>query len=201
MTSEVAKILAASLEPLRNKEIITTLSGLVKTVTQTTDAGTIRFPVPYDFNAVNYQIQNAALVPDQRQRAIVYFEGNDTNINLFEQRKTKASTSLRLVCWYDSSKIDAPNGGSVHVILASAMLTLIKGAKPKPNTIIAGLDIDATRIYDSADNLFSRYSYRQERVQYLQSPYFALGIDFTVTYQINHGCADALVPLNAQICC
>lgn len=201
MTNEIAKILAASLEPLVNQEIITTLCGLSKVATQKKTEATVRFPVPYDDNSPIFQMDRSQLVPDSRQTAIVYFEGNDTDITSFEAKKSKGRTSLKLVCWYNSQKLENPRGGSGHVILISKILALISKAKPRPDDVVQGFDIDVTRLYDSAASLFSRYSYKEEYGQYLQNPYFALGIDITVTYQINHGCTTELLAANLTDCC
>lgn len=203
MTNEVAKILAGSLEPLYNAQIITVLCGLVKTVTQekVNNTSTVRFPVPYDTDSATFQMANSDLVPSARQRAIIYFEGSDTDITAFEPLKSKASTDLRLVCWYNSSQYESVDGHSVHSILASQILKMLWKANPEPNSVIAGMKTEVTRMYDSAATLFSRYSYREEYAQYLQNPYFSLGIDMTVTYQINHGCTPELLAINAADCC
>lgn len=201
MTNEIAKILANSLSPLVGAEIITTLCGLIKVVNQKKGDVTVRFPVPYDDTSPVYQMDRSQLVPDSQQRAIVYFEGNDTDITSFEGKKSKGRTSLRLVCWYNTQKLENPQGGSGHVILASKILSLISKARSKPGDVVQGLEIDVTRIYDSSESLFSRYSYKQEYGQYLQNPYFALGIDITVTYQINHGCTSELLAANTTDCC
>lgn len=201
MTNEIAKILANALSPLVDSQIITTLCGLSKVATQKKAESTVRFPVPYDDSSPSYQIDRSQLVPDNRQTAIVYFEGNDTDITSFEGKKSKGRTSLKLVCWYNSQKLENPRGGSAHVILVSKILSLISKAKSRPDDVVQGLEIDVTRIYDSSAALFSRYTYKEEYGQYLQNPYFALGIDITVTYQINHGCTSELLAANAVDCC
>lgn len=201
MTNEIAKILAASLQPLYDTQVITTLAGLSKVATQKKQEATVRFPVPYDEDSATYQMDRSQLVPDSRQRAIVYFEGNDSDITSFEGKKSKGRTSLKLICWYNSNKFSTIAQGTVHSVLTSAILNLIGKAKPTHDGVIQGLFIDVTRIYDSAANLFSRYTYKEEYGQYLQNPYFALGIDITVTYQINHGCSTELLAVNATDCC
>lgn len=203
MTNEVAKVLAGSLEPLYNAELITVLCGLTKVATQKKyDATTtVRFPVPYDYDSPVYQIEKSQLVPDKKQRAIVYFEGNDTDITSFVQNKSKGRTGLRLVCWYNSSAFESPINDSIHSQLASKMLDLLWKAKPRPDGVIGGMTVEVTRILDSAGSLFSRYSYKEDYGQYLQNPYFAFGIDISVTYQINHGCTTELVPVDAGDCC
>lgn len=201
MTNEIAKILAGSLQPLYDSQVITTLCGLSKVATQKKTEATVRFPVPYDEDSPTYQMDRSQLVPDSRQRAIVYFEGNDSDITSFEGKKSKGRTALKLICWYDSNKFRSLDRGSIHPILTSAILNLIGKARPKPDDVVQGFAIDVTRIYDSAASLFSRYSYKEEYGQYLQNPYFALGIDITVTYQINHGCSTELLAVNADNCC
>lgn len=201
MTNEIAKVLAGSLEPMVNQRLITVLCGLTKVAQQKRDTLTLRFPVPYDYDSATYQIENSALVPDAKERAIVYFEGNDTDVAGFSQKRSQGRTSLRLVCWYDRSKYQSPDNDSVHTVLMSQFLEYLGSARPPYDGVIATFQVDVTRIYDSVESLFSKYTYRQERSQYLLSPYFALGIDITVSYQINHGCRKDLLPVNTAACC
>lgn len=201
MTHEIAKILAQSLSPLYDAELITILCGLVKTVSQARDNAIIRFPVPYDTDAPVYQIENSDLIPDHGQRAIVYFEGTDTLISDNQLRKSKASSGLRLVCWYNSERMQVTEGNSLHSLLIGSFLGLLKEARPPQDGIIVAMKAEANRVIDSYDSLFAKYSYVKERGQYLQSPYFAFGIDINVTYQINHGCATKPLPINSADCC
>lgn len=200
MTNEIAKILARSLEPRQNSEIITHLCGLTKEVRQQKDGRVVRFPIPYDYDSANYQIDNSVLVPDQRYRSIVYFEGNDTSITGFEPKKSKASTSLRMVCWYDRSKFNKESSVPLHSGLISLFLSDLAQARPDIDSAIGGFKLDVNTIYDSVSSLFSRYTYVEERGQYLMAPYFAFGIDLTVTYQINHGCNADLFPIDVANC-
>jgi hypothetical protein len=203
MTHEIAKVLAGSLRPLYNQELISVLVGLVKLVTQDRDNRTIRFPIPYDFDAAAVQMENVDVIPDQKHRAIVYFEGDSSDLTSFEPKSSRARTDLRLVCWYNSMAYQVPDGNreTIHAVLVSQILTHLKAARPTQNGIVAAFKIEPTRIYDSAQSLFTKYSYHQTRGQYLQSPYFAFGIDVTVTYQINHGCTTTLIAVEPDNCC
>lgn len=187
--------------PLYNKEVITVLTGLVKTVSQERNNGTIRFPVPYDTNSGAVQIENSALVPDKTQRAIVYFEGSDTTVTDFDKRKSAASSALKLVCWYNGLMFNQPENISLHEVLIGNVMKCIAEARPEPDSIIKTFNIDVTRVYDSNPALFSKYSYREERGQYLQTPYFSFAIDIIVNYQLNHGCEYELIPIDADHCC
>lgn len=201
MTHEIAKILAGSLTPLYDAKLITVLCGLVKTVSQSREGATIRFPVPYDFDAPVIQMENSDLIPDHGQRSIVYFEGTDTNITDSNLRKSKANSGLRLVCWYNSDRMQVSEGESLHSILIGSFLGLLHAAAPRRDGVIQAMKVEPTRVIDSYDSLFAKYSYVKERGQYLQSPFFAFGIDLNVTYQINHGCTVEPIPTNATGCC
>lgn len=201
MTHEVARVLSESLTPLYNTKIITVLAGLSKlAVTETRDQKSLRYPVPYDSDSQPMQVENDSLIPDHRQRAILYFEGTDSDVTTFEQDKSKMRSNLRLVCWYNSLMFQWEEGHSLHLTLVSAILKLLPNAKNQSDQLLA-MDVRATRIYDSAAALFSRYTYREERGQYLLAPYFALGIDLSVTYQLNHECHGGLVPVESSVCC
>lgn len=203
MTHEVAKILAGTLEPLYRGGQVTVLCGLVKTVSQSRDNGIIRFPVPYDSDAPMFQIENSELIPDQKQRAIVYFEGSDSLITDYQVKKSVVSGGLRLVCWYNSNRFqqESTDPNTLHTSLIGNMLGLLKEHRLRPDGVLTALSVNATRVIDSYDTLFSKYSYIKERGQYLQNPYFAFGIDLDVKYQINHGCTTKPLLVNISDCC
>lgn len=206
MTSEIAKILANSLEPLYNKGLVTVLGSLVKTASVQRDGRVIRFPVPYSDEDQPIQIDNSEFMPDASQRCIVYFEGENTNVTDANSERARMSTPLRLVCWYDSNKFQYPEGTNDSLASALTKLLLQGLMRVKGNTGLPVYitDITPTRILDSSAALFSRYTYREERNQYLTAPYYALGIDLTINYQINYknGCTPELTPTdwNANGC-
>lgn len=201
MTNDVARALADSLTPLYNSKIITVLAGLSKmAVTETRDQKTLRYPVPYDNDSQPMQVENDSLIPNQNQRAIVYFEGTDSDVTSYEDTKSKMRSNLRLVCWYNSQMFQLEEGQSLHTTLVSTILKLLPTAKNYSNQLLA-MEVRATRVYDSAATLFSRYTYREERGQFLLAPYFALGIDLTVSYQLNHECHAGLIPIKSSVCC
>ena len=201
MISEVAKILALSLMPMYASQKVTVLGGLVKVASQEIKEKQIeKFPIPYSAGSQPMQISNDAFIPDSSQRAIIYFEGSDSNVTMFENNKSRFKAALRLICWYNADKFQTDDDSSVHISLLAEILGLLPSAKRLSDQILA-LDIVPGSIIDSTPRLFSQYSYKEEKGQYLLPPYYALGIDLTTTFQINHGCNAKLKPVESGGCC
>lgn len=208
MTHEVALVLAKSLQPMFDHGLVTTLSGLVKTATVQRDGGKVeRFPYPFASETQPIMMTNSDLIPDSRSRAIIYFEGNDTNVSESTAQRTRMTSEVRLICWYDSSKFQVSGVpakvDTVHTVLLSNILANLHKAKTIESPIKA-LNIDIIRVLDSTQRLFSNYTYKEERGQYLQAPYYAIGIDIRSTFQLSHsdGCFNKLLAVDsADECC
>lgn len=200
MISEVARVLSLSLMPLYTNKIVTVLGGLAKTATVLKDGKPLRFPIPYGAKSQSMQIEDDSFIPDSRQRAIIYFEGTNADITAYENNKSKFRAALKLVCWYNLEMFETVNSASVQISLLSEILGLLPGAKNISDEIL-GLTVIAGAVQDSTPKLFSQYSYKEERGQYLQPPYYSLGIDIVTTFQINHGCHGKLIPINVGGCC
>lgn len=200
MTHEVARIMALSLQPLYNAELVTTLAGMVKTATMMVNEKPTKFPVPFGSDSQPIRISNDSLIPDASQRAIIYFEGQDSDITDYKNSRSRMISSLRLICWYNLDKFESDNQGSVHLSLLAKILGLLPSCKNLSDDI-QGIDIIPGKVHDSTSRLFNLYSYKEERGQYLQPPYYAFGIDLAVTYHLNHQCHADLKPVNTSASC
>ena len=201
MNHLIAKILSESLRPMYDTKLVTTLGGLVSVASvKTKDNKDIRFPVPFGSNEQPVQISNNALVPDSRQRAIIYFEGNDSVTQSSSGEKSRITSNLRLVCWYQAERYQVSSGKSVHSVLVSQVLGYLASAgKDSADVVITS--ITPGRIFDSTARIFNQYTYQQERGQYMQHPYYAFAIDLVVNFQINHKCNGDLLPIDTAGCC
>ncbi|CAG5001948.1 hypothetical protein DYBT9275_02773 [Dyadobacter sp. CECT 9275] len=202
MTHEVARVLATALMPMYNHQLVTVLGGLVKMALTDKGGKTVRFPVPHSDASQPMQIDNNAFIPDAKQRAIIYFEGTDSDIVSFDRDKSRMRTNLKLICWYNLNMFQVEGSNSVAVTLLNNVLGLLPSASALPGEILA-LKTVATKVIDKGPNLFSQYTYKEERSQYLQDPYYAFGIDLSCTYQINHtsDCHGKLIPVDTVECC
>ena len=201
MTHEAARLLAERLQPLYEQRIVTVLSGLVKTATQEKEGKTIRFPVSFDTVTQPVEMKDADLVPDSRQRGILYFEGDDATVTRSEPNYTRYSANLRMVFWYNAKRyqLNGDHPESIHTALMAAVLHYLNKG-PKVPTLLQAFQFEITRVVQ--DNLFSKYTYREEKSQFLLSPYYAFGIDLTATFQLNHNpiCHDSLVIVDVNDC-
>lgn len=182
MTHDVARILAQSLQPLLDQRIITTLCGLAKLVSTTSATpGTPpqRFPVPFDADSRIVQMDNADLIPDQNQTAIVYFEGTDSQITEIKDKGIRMSCGLRLVCWYNTKRLALS-----HTRLFSRVVSDLKNAK-KSDGDIQGLTLTFGAVQNTAGLIFSPYTYREEKAQYMQPPFYAFAVSIRAEYSLN----------------
>lgn len=199
MNHAVAKVLAEALEPLYTIKLVSVLAGLVKTaVTETKDKKPKKFPIPFSSDSQPLQITNDSLIPDSSKRAIIYFEGNDTQMTDFTDKRSRMTSNLRLICWYNADQYETKRG-SVHTALLSYVLGQIPKAKQLADDIYI-TKIDIGKIHDSTAKLFSQYTYKEERGQFMQPPYYAFGIDITVEFQLNHFCHDIIIPIDTASC-
>lgn len=185
MTHEVARMLASSLLPLYTRNLVTVLGGMVKTATQKRDEKTVKFPVPFSSESMPLRVGNEDFVPDYRQRAILYFEGENAVIESNEVNKTKLSSNLRLVCWFNAEKFETTDGSSVHVALFAEIMALLPKATRLPGKAL-GMKLKFSDVQESVPRIFSKYSYTEERGQFLLPPFYAFGIGINASYQINH---------------
>lgn len=199
MNAVIAQILSKRLDQLHSRQLVTVLGGLVKTASVNRDGGrTIRFPVPFDTQTQNIRIDNSAFVPDSEQRAIIYFEGLNSTVTESVRNKSRLRSNLRLVCWYNSDKYIVKGSSTIHEVLISAILKLLQSGRD--TDVIQGIVVTPTTVLDSNSNLFSRYSYTEERGQYLLAPYYAFAIDLNVTYQLSHNCHGNALPVDVDCC-
>lgn len=199
MNAVIAQILSKRLDLLHSRQLVTVLGGLVKTASVAREGGrNIKFPVPFDTETQNIRIENSAFVPDQEQRAIMYFEGLNSTITESVRNKSKLRSNLRLICWYNANKFNVKGCSTIHEVLISASLKLLQNGRD--TDVVQGIVVMPTTVLDSSNTLFSRYSYLEERGQYLLAPYYAFGIDLNVTYQLSHNCHGNALPVDVDCC-
>lgn len=182
MTHEVARILAQALEPLLNQKILTTLCGLAKlvaTTSATPGSPVKRFPIPFDTDARILQMDNGDLVPDQNQAAILYFEETSSQVTEVKDKGIRMSCGLRLVCWYNTERMPLS-----HTQLFGRILSKLKDAK-KSGGDIQALTLTFGTVQNTAGLIFSPYTYREEKAQFMQPPYYAFSVSINAEYSLN----------------
>ncbi|RIV23601.1 hypothetical protein DYU11_11510 [Fibrisoma montanum] len=197
-------------ESLRALPFISRLAGLVKVLETDrfskdkngADRRVHRFPISLESEPSTCTTsgrQYPDLVPDQSERLIVYFEdGNARSVD----GRAKWQSTLRLVAWGNSALFEAGDSpkAAIPAMIMNAIGNTLRTAKESGRGPIQNLSVTITGVPDSNTNLFARYTYEQTRSQFLFPPYFAFGIDLTVTYTLQHDCLDTLTYLTPAEC-
>lgn len=212
MTTEVGNILKDFLEPLRvggtgENQFIDKLAGVVKTITRSDlDSNNVRvsktFPVAC---GVSYEECNKAsaytdLIPDSRLGCIVFFE--DLGVRKIDNEGGLANwkASYRLVGWVNNKKLGV-NGCSVT---GQVINTIIDQFPTRffnvTGTIYQRCFIEVLGQDPKSTNPFSKYSFDEDKTQYLMSPFDYFSIQIDINYSINSKCLTAFTK-NTEINC
>lgn len=211
MTKDIADLFKSKLQDLQGEDkIITTLAGLTRVFEYKTGTGegvTKRLPFPLDCNQPEPNCEECnelfLLVPDQSKRCIVYFEGGNSNPLHSLGGATKYQSVLSLVCWYNTL------GFATVENLQSRLIALFSDRcksimlNYEAEQTISDVVVEVTRVYDSDPQIFSKYTYSQDKSQFLGCPFSSFKIDFKVTFLLyeNENCFNALVAVPLPNCC
>lgn len=163
----------------------------VATKNQMSENGTVNkiFPIyentPDECNGGDYLV----LIPDEKYRAIIYFEELGNTITSQTNYEIKISSDIRLIGWFNLKNIGAS-------VTSDVLLRLI--AQAIPETLadfgdIENIQISLTGIPNKSTTLFSQYTYNEAERQYLLFPFDYGALNYTVTYSLNK-CVDDIVP-------
>lgn len=193
MISDIGVILKSYLTPLT---FIDKLAGVVRIVTKSeTDSSNrvARKSFPVDCDVTNDDCLNGRytdLVPNSKYLSVAYFE--DEGIRPIGQdiRDFTFEASLKFICWLNLKKLGKTNCSNS----ALAYLNILKvfptsyfnqtvNAVPYSRILITpdGQDIKSPQI-------FSKYSYDEEKTQFLMYPYDYFSMSINVRFSISKAC-------------
>lgn len=127
------------------------------------------------------------LVPDSSLKSLIYFEdGGATPIGK-SSRGMKFSGRMRLICWLNLNKLGQTSCNASVYPMAQVIKLLdeIKNANTAPITAMSVREIG---IVEKSAAIFSKYTYREEKNQFLLYPYDYFALDLTVEYEIPFAC-------------
>ena len=122
------------------------------------------------------------LVPDSRKKSIMYVENYGTRVGERHGDKLKFTTTVRVVGW--GNKGMSPLAPA-YVIAAVPETPNIPG--------LIGIRFTPTQVLGVDEKIFSRYTYKEEELQFLLHPYTAFAIVYEVTYSLKLDCLPELV--------
>ena len=209
MTKDIAEVLQLSLSDLHGSgNVISTLAGLTR-VFEYIDASDVikKLPYPLDCTQPEPNCQECdelfILVPDKNKRCIVYFEGGASSPIQNLQGATKYASLISLVCWYNMQGFQETEN------LQSRLIALFsdrcKNAKVNPLLPVESLsrvEVELIRVQDSDPSIFSKYTYSQDKSQYLGCPFSSFKLDFKINFTLyeNPNCFRPIVAIAIPNC-
>jgi len=138
------------------------------------------------------------LVPNSRQKGVLYFEDYGTTPVNRERGSFNYKSRLRLVCWINNKLIQGNNCKSVNHILITQIRKALEVGYFNASDL-SRIRVTSTNIIENDYKLFEKYTYPKEVLKYLMHPYEAFGIDLVVEYSISENCLPEL-EMNPEIC-
>lgn len=191
MTSDIANILTAYLTPLPFADKV---AGMTKTVTiadQDAEGRPTKRVFPIGCNVSQDDCIRGKfkdLVPDKKYKSIMYFEDGGTRITSETPRDYVFTSSMRLVGWLNLQKL-----GKTSCSLSGLAVAHILKALPTDfnnNGIYQKIRIKSISQEIKSQTIFSKYSYKEDQVQYLMYPYDYFALNLTVDFVINKVCIE-----------
>lgn len=212
MTIELGNILKSFLDPLKSdgvtaSKFIDKLAGVVKTAVRSgkdsNNGRTLQsFPIACgtSFEDCNKNGSLTDLVPNSNLGCIVYFE--DLGVRLLSKsgqlRNWKAS--YRMVGWINMKKL-----GSDSCSVSGTIINTILNQFPENQFNVASTPYQRCSIEvlgqdPKSLNPFSKYSYDEDKTQYLMHPfdYFSMQVD--VDFSVHKSCVVAFEKETSIIC-
>lgn len=191
MTADIANVLKGYVDDVGFADKVT---GLVKvaSVSDKNEAGQSiirKYPISCDVSNTDCEKgKYLDLVPSKKYKSIMYFEDGGTSLVEDKGRFLSYSARLKLVGWLNANKL----GSTLCSISGVAVAALIKKL-PRSffhsgiyrNMRIVSLNQDIKGVA-----IFSKYTYKEEVVQYLMYPYDYFALNITVEFDIPVDCLE-----------
>ena len=184
MNASLAELLKLRLQSFSYVE---KLAGLVRPTTYERHGSKITIPIASNVEDV-LQCGGSTLqemVPDERYRAIVYFEDMGSVPVKSRTRGVSWSSKVRLVCWLNTAKLGGNTlaGDSVVQQFVHAIRSNLYNSGP-----FIGVRHKIVGMPMKGPGLFSQYTYPDSARQYLMPPFDAFGLDIETEFRIKAGC-------------
>lgn len=191
MTSDIANILKGYID---NVGFADKVAGLVKSVTvmDENDAGvkTRRtFPVSCDTSYNDCEKgKYLDLIPNKKYKSIMYFEDGGSRLIGEDPRDFTFTSTLRLVGWMNLQKMGKTNCSISGLAVAHVLKALPTNFNNQG--MYSRMRIKAVSQEVKSNAIFSRYTYKEETLQYLMYPYDYFALNIEVNYSINKNCIE-----------
>lgn len=207
MTTEVGNILKSFLEPLRvggtgTNQFIDKLAGVVKTITKS-DIGqnntrvSKTFPVACgtSYTDCNNPSIYTDLVPNSNLGCIVYFEDLGVRLISEDGHKRNWKGSYRLVGWINQKKLGYNDCSITGQVVNTIINQFPKSFFNVTGSIYQKCSIEVLGQDPKSTNPFAKYSYDEDKTQYLMHPFDYFSIQVDINYTVDSRC---LTPFEKQ---
>lgn len=172
------------------------VAGLVRTVTthqpnsnSITGVTISKFPVSCNVSARDCatNAKQHHLVPDNTLKSLIYFEDGGASPIGKGVRGLKFSARMRCVVWLNLNKL-GQTSCNASVYPMAQLIKLFDEYRTQNISPLVGVSVREIGIVEKSAAIFSRYSYREEKVQYLLYPYDYFALDLQVEFEIPNSC-------------
>lgn len=146
------------------------------------------FPIAYNVNPdACTDSELLDYCPDDTKASIIYFEDLGSDVISMEPMGIRFSGSLRLVCWFNYKRLS----GSMH----DPHLVAINILKYLPRQLgnfggLIGVNIDGIRQEPNDASPFGRYTFLEERNQYVTYPYDYVSFILRAEWEVRPDCIE-----------
>lgn len=177
---------------IKDLPFVDLISGVVRTQVYN-NAGpnnkklTIKMPVSIDAIGANCEGKEVAMLPDTKRKSVIYFEENGISTYGMTRRNQYAS-NIRLVCWLNRANVSSDMYTQIGTAEAQIIDRLTRFANPLNAGIFTRLTCSLVRVVPQNDTIFSKYTYDEQRRQYLSPPYDFFAIDLRAQFIVSAAC-------------
>lgn len=190
MMKELANVLKSQLTNITFLRTVAGITQAVKDVKYRSDDNTQivkKMPVSYDtsLGTSSFVGKERELIPNKGRQSILYFEDFGSTSDPKGRANSRSFISnIRIVCWFDKLELGFTKYEDVTAKFIDEILSrLITGTAINQSGILR-LMVSNPRVLIQDANIFSRYNYTEETVQYLRPPYDYFAIDLTCKYEL-----------------
>lgn len=174
------------------------VAGLVRTVSmhqpnsQSVLGVTInKFPVSCNVSArdCSTNAKQHQLVPDNSYKSLIYFEDGGASPIGRGTRGLKFTGRMRCICWLNLNKL-GQTSCNASVYPMAQLIKLFNEFRTQNISPLVGVSVREIGIVEKSQAIFSRYTYREEKVQYLLYPYDYFALDLQVEFELPDSCVN-----------
>lgn len=190
MIYDIGDIIKTYLEQLPFKDKV---GGIVKAITfaQGDDEGTgvVRKVMPVDCRVTHRDCiagKYTDLIPNSKYKSVMFMEDFGTNVIEREARDFSFQSNIRLIVWLNLKKMGITNCSASALAVATILDKFpTQHINSSPYTRIK-IEVESEEQKSSA--IFSRYTFDEEKMQYLMYPFDYFALNLTVKYTIPKSC-------------